>query len=138
MDEQGGDAACWAAQFDDPTATRVTVRSVDDAADSTGRRVLVDAIAPATGAEYELWLPKIAPSPSLMHAFDDRPERWVQFRANYVVALGDAGRAAALATLERLARQERLTLITAAPDPSRSGAEVVRAVLTERLGDQKS
>jgi uncharacterized protein YeaO (DUF488 family) len=133
MDEHGGDAACWAAQFDDAMATRVTVRSFDAAADAVGRRVFVDAGAPAARDDDDLWLPELAPTPSLTQRFDGSPERWGQFRADYVRELGEAEHAAALATLERLARQGPLTLVTAAPDPSRSAAEVVRAALTERL-----
>ncbi|HEU0114095.1 MAG TPA: DUF488 family protein [Thermomicrobiales bacterium] len=138
MDEQGGDAACWAAQFDDPMTTRVTVRGLAAAADAAGRRVLVDPVAPADRDDYDLWLPEIAPSPSLAHGLDERPDRWDQFRADYARELGATERAAALATLERLARQAPLTLMTAAPEPSRSAAEVARAVLTARLGDRQS
>ncbi|HEU5434424.1 MAG TPA: DUF488 family protein [Thermomicrobiales bacterium] len=136
MDEEGGDAACWAAQFDDPLATRVTVRGIDTAGDAIGRRVLVDAVAPGARDDYDLWLPEVAPSLALMRRFDGRPERWGQFCADYARELGE--RESVLAALERLARQAPLTLLTAAPDPSRSAAEVMRAVLTERLGDDPS
>jgi uncharacterized protein YeaO (DUF488 family) len=138
MDDEGGDAACWAAQFDDPLATRVTVRGIDAIDDAVGRRVLVDA-APLPGrVDYDLWLPEISPTPSLVQHFGDRPERWERFRIDYARELGEAGRAEPLAALERLARQAPLTLLTAAPDPSRSAAEVVRAILTARLGDRQS
>ena len=138
MDDQSGDAACWAAQFDDPLATRVMVRGIGDVADAIGRRVLVDAVAPANWSDYDLWLPEIAPTPSLMHRFGGRPERWDQFRADYARELGEGERATGLAALERQARQAPLMLLTAAPDPSRSAAEVLRAVLTERLDDHPS
>jgi uncharacterized protein YeaO (DUF488 family) len=135
-DEPGGDAACWAAQFDDPAATRVVVRGID-AADVIGRRVAVDAVAPPADADFDLWLPEVAPSAALMAWYAEQPDRWEAFQDAYRRDLDDGARRLALATLERLARQESVTLMTAAPDPTRSAAEVLRAALTERLRNDR-
>ena len=133
-DEPGGDAACWAAQFDDPAATRVVVRPFG-APDAIGRRVAVDAGAPPDDADFDLWLPEISPSPALAAWHGERPERWEAFRDAYRRELDNGSRMAALATLERLARQGPVTLVTTETDPTRSAAEVARAVLTEQLSD---
>jgi uncharacterized protein YeaO (DUF488 family) len=98
--------------------------------------VLVDRLWPRglrkDAAALDHWCQDVAPSTELRKWYGHDPDRFDEFAARYRAELDDPDRAAALASLRRLRRQRRLTLLTATRDADHSHAAVLAAVLTRR------
>lgn len=105
-----------------------------------GARVLVDRRwpedLPRRDADLALWLQSVAPSARLRQRHEGtegEPDRWSEFRASYREELED--RTEELRRLEEIARRSRLTLVSGAADEERHPAQVLKAVLEERLAE---
>ena len=98
-----------------------------------GVRVLVDRIWPRGVAKdragLDEWMKEVAPSTELRKWYGHDPERFAEFRRRYLGELRDADHAGALARLRKLARQRRVTLLTATRDVDISAAAVLASVL---------
>jgi uncharacterized protein YeaO (DUF488 family) len=144
-DSVGGDPPCWAHLLGDEgrpgepvAATGVSVRRVyDPPRPEDGRRVLVDRLwprgLPKATARLDDWLRELAPSDALRRWYAHDPDKWPEFARRYRAELAAPEREPLLADLARRAAAEHLTLLSATRDIARSDAEVLRAVLCERL-----
>jgi uncharacterized protein YeaO (DUF488 family) len=108
-------------------------RVYDPPAAGPGRRILVDRMWPRgiskADARWDEWCRDIAPSTELRRWYAHRGERFEDFRRRYLNELADTEHVDALAHLDALVRQGRLTLLTATRDLTLSHARV----LAERL-----
>jgi uncharacterized protein YeaO (DUF488 family) len=111
----------------------VEVVRVYDAADPSGRRVLVDRLWPRglrkEGAPFAEWAKDVAPSTGLRTWYGHRPERFAEFARRYRDELQAEPAASALAALRSAAAHGRLVLVTATKDVEHSAAAVLRDVL---------
>ncbi len=100
-----------------------------------GARVLVDRLWPRGVAKaalrLDLWPKEITPETALRQWFHADPSRWPEFARRYRAQL--AADAAGLEHCLALCREGPVVLLTAARDPERSHAAVLRDVLTEEL-----
>ena len=142
----GGDPPCWEHLLDEeghlaePAAVpRIEVRRVYDPHNpQDGQHVLVDRLWPRglakARAHLDAWLPDVAPSDELRRWYSHEPAKWGEFARRYREELAEPDRQAGLAELMRRDSAGPLTLLCAARDVAHSNAEVLRAVLLERLG----
>lgn len=102
-------------------------------------RVLVDRLWPRgvskQSIDFDLWAKEVAPSSELRRWYGHDPERFAEFRRRYRAELDDRSGPGApvLAGIEEAARTRPVTLLTATRDTERSGAEVLRELLQEKL-----
>lgn len=119
----------------------VVKRIYDDVQLSDGNRVLVDRLWPRgmskERANITLWAKDVAPSNELRKWFHHQPERYEEFKEMYLNELRtDEEKYAQLVELNRLAREDTLTLLYGAKDTINNHAQVLKEEL-ERL-DNKS
>lgn len=118
--------------------TRVEVVRVYDDPGRSGdeHRVLVDRLWPRgvrkESVDLDEWVKDAAPSADLRRWYGHEPERFDEFVRRYRDELGEEPAASALRALRRQAGRHRLVLLTATRDVERSGAEVLRRVLTDQ------
>ena len=103
-----------------------------------GYRVLVDRVWPRgisrDALRIDEWSREIAPSTDLRRWYGHDPERWPEFRDRYRAELSAQGPAQdALEALVRRAKRHRVTLVFGARDAEHSQAEVLRALIDERI-----
>ena len=113
---------------------RVRVRRVYEAPESDdGARVLVDRIWPRgltkAKAALDEWCKHVAPSDELGKWYGHDPGRFEEFGRRYGLQLQGPRQAGALAHLRELAKDGRLTLLTATSRPEISEAAVLAALL---------
>jgi len=118
-------------------AAQVQVRRVYDPPEpKDGKRVLVDRLWPRglskEQARLDDWCKEIAPSNELRKWYGHDPDRYAEFARRYRAELDDPEHAAALAHLRELARQGRLTLLTATKRSDISEAAVLADLLGKR------
>ena len=106
----------------------VTLKRVYDAASpNDGTRVLVDRLWPRgltkERAKLDLWLKDIAPSPALRTWFAHDPERWDEFKVQYVAELNQAPHP--VAQLRALIKAGPVTLLYAAKSEVYNHARVL-------------
>jgi uncharacterized protein YeaO (DUF488 family) len=98
------------------------------------RRVLVDRLWPRgirkAAVDFDEWAKDVAPSAELRRWYRHQPERFREFARRYRGELSREPAASVLQALRQQARRHRLVLLTATRDIERSGAEVLRGVLT--------
>ena len=98
-----------------------------------GVRVLVDRIWPRgltkARAALDEWCKDVAPSDELRKWYGHYPGRFEEFGRRYRLELQDPRQAGALAHLRELAKDGRLTLLTATSRPEISEAAVLAALL---------
>jgi uncharacterized protein YeaO (DUF488 family) len=116
------------------TKRRVKVRRVYEEPDpGDGIRVLVDRIWPRgltkARAALDEWCKDVAPSDELRKWYGHDPGRFDEFGRRYRLELQDPRQAGALAHLRELAKDGRLTLLTATSRPEISEAAVLAALL---------
>ena len=115
-------------------------RSYEPAADSDGKRFLVDRLWPRgiskADAALDGWLKDIAPTAGLRKWFGHDPERWPEFRRRYRTEL--QRHAEQLAELRRQARNGPVTLVYSAKDEAHNDAVVLRDVLLGRAEHRKN
>lgn len=112
----------------------VQVRRIyDEPADDDGQRVLVDRIWPRSmskeRAQLDEWCKQVAPSTDLRTWYGHDPDKFDEFARRYRAELEDGERAAAFAHLKDLAKQGRLTLLTATKRSDISEAAVLADLL---------
>lgn len=108
-------------------------RIYETAAPADGTRVLVDRLWPRglkkEGAQLDLWLKEIAPSPALRIWFGHDPQKFDAFAEAYRGELEDNP---AVAELRQLARKGTVTLLYAARDEAVNHAVVLRDYLEQK------
>ena len=108
-------------------------RVYEPAAQSDGRRVLVDRLWPRglskDKAHLDEWLKAVAPSDELRRWYSHQPVRFAEFKRRYEAELKEPERAAALRHLREEARSGPVTLLTATKDLQHSEAEVLVQLL---------
>ena len=112
-------------------------RIYEDPDGAVGYRVLVDRLWPRGLAKervrLDAWLKDLAPSSELRRWYGHKPARWPEFQRRYRDELAEPARQEQLAALVQRARSGTVTLLCGAKDAAHSQAEVIRAVLEERL-----
>lgn len=109
-------------------------RAYDSAANTDGKRVLVDRLWPRgvkkEDAKIDLWLKEVAPSTELRKWFNHQDERWAEFQQRYVAELKDNP---AYAELQELAvTEEKLTLVFSTKDEEKNSAAVLQQLLSKQ------
>lgn len=112
----------------------VTVKRVyEPPCEKDGSRVLVDRLWPRgirkQDAAIEAWLRDLAPSNELRKWFHAQPERWEDFRKQYLKELSAPKAHAALNKLYDLEGRGALTLLYASKNEERNNATVLRDLL---------
>lgn len=97
-----------------------------------GKRILVDRLWPRgvskAQAQLDLWPKELTPSDALRQWYhEDIEQRWDEFQQRYQAEL--AGQQEALQQLRDLARQDKITLLTAAKNAGKNHAEVLKRIL---------
>ncbi len=112
----------------------VALARVYDAAHAHGYRVLVDRLWPRgvskDDAPFDLWSKDVAPSTELRKWYAHIPERFEQFSIRYRAELERPPASRGLSELRAMATSGPIVLVTATKDLERSGAAVLRGVLT--------
>ena len=135
-----GDAAVPARRpflrLDEVYVGRVCVRRLEDPArEGDGARVFVDAEwpkdMPRDAVTITAWMPEAAPGPLVRQAYGLTPSRDAKFRRAYLSELRGSSKAEAVSRLRRLAREGRLTLLTAVRDVAHSAAWVLARAVSQ-------
>ncbi|MGW7355619.1 DUF488 domain-containing protein [Streptomyces sp. NPDC054802] len=113
---------------------KVRLRRVYEAPDpDEGVRVLVDRLWPRglskDKARVDEWPKSVTPSTELRRWYHGPDGEYEEFRRRYEAELADPAAAEALSRLRALAAEGPLTLLTAAKEPDRSHAAVLRSLL---------
>ena len=118
-----------------PGPTFEVRRVYDDGGEDRGYRVLVDRLWPRgikkDAVALDEWLKEAAPSTELRRWYGHDPARFEEFARRYRDELGRPPASEAARHLTELGRDRRVVLLTATRDVERSGARVLREVLTE-------
>ncbi|MGH9043293.1 MAG: DUF488 domain-containing protein [Acidimicrobiales bacterium] len=100
-------------------------------------RVLVDRLWPRgvrkESLDLDEWAREAAPSTDLRRWYGHVPERFEEFSRRYRLELKGAPGADALESLAARYRRGPMVLLTATRDVERSGAEVLRSLLTAKV-----
>ena len=108
-------------------------RIYDDPSPSDGVRILVDRVWPRgvskQRAHIDEWLKAVAPSTELRSWYRHDPALFDEFVSRYQAELAEPEQASALAHLKALAKQSRVTLLTATRDLELSQAAVLAKLL---------
>ncbi len=113
---------------------RVEMARVYGPVPAAGHRVLVDRLWPRgvakSEAPFDLWAKDVAPSAELRKWYGHSPERFEEFARLYRQELAQGPASEALAGLRSQLSEAPLVLVTATRDLQRSGAAVLRDVLS--------
>jgi uncharacterized protein YeaO (DUF488 family) len=112
------------------------VRRIYDANVADGSyRVLVDRLWPRGVSKREAaldeWAKELAPGSELRRWYGHDPSRFGEFARRYRNELRSEQASDAIARLRTIAKNNRITLLTATRDVERSGAHVLRDILRE-------
>lgn len=114
-----------------------TKRIYEAPANRDGRRVLVDRLWPRgvskEDARLTAWMKELAPSDALRQWFGHDPEKWDEFQRRYRKELQKHKEA--LAELQSMAEEKRLTLVYSAKDEKHNNAEALKRVLARHKED---
>ncbi len=112
-------------------------RVYDEAGPDEGYRVLVDRVWPRGIRRESLgldeWARDLGPSNELRRWFGHDPARWDEFQRRYRDELASPEQRQLLEALAARAAAGTVTLLFGARDPERNQAQVIAAVLRERL-----
>ena len=115
-------------------------RVYEPAADSDGRRILVDRLWPRglskKKAAIDEWLKEIAPSAELRRWFGHDPKKWPEFQRRYKLEL--RGHAATVRAIAALASRGPATLVYGARDEAHNDAVVLAVVVRARMNRTSS
>jgi uncharacterized protein YeaO (DUF488 family) len=110
-------------------------RAYEPAADSDGRRILVDRLWPRglsrEKAAIDEWMKEIAPSAGLRRWFGHDPKKWPEFQRRYRMEL--RARADMVRRIASLASRGRVTLVYGARDEAHNDAVVLADVVRARM-----
>ncbi|HWM40053.1 MAG TPA: DUF488 family protein [Streptomyces sp.] len=116
-------------------AKDIRYHRVYDESSEDGIRVLVDRVWPRgmrkEDAHLDRWMRDVAPSTELRRWYGHDPGRYAEFRRRYLAELRDPDHQEALRELKELARQGRVTLLTATRDVEHSQAAVLAGRLSQ-------
>lgn len=105
-------------------------RAYESPTNDDGYRVLVDRLWPRglakAKARIDLWLKAVAPSTELRQWFGHDPEKWAEFKRQYLGELKDNP---AWVELQAIAHQRDITLVYAAKDQLHNNAVVLKQLL---------
>ncbi|HJP83077.1 MAG TPA: DUF488 family protein [Fimbriimonadaceae bacterium] len=109
-------------------------RVYEEPSEKDGIRILVDRLWPRgvskERAKIVRWAKELAPSPELRTWFHHDPEKWPEFLKRYAEEL--QAQPDALDELERLAKDQTVTLIYSAQSEDRNQAAAILHVLESR------
>ncbi|RFB13480.1 DUF488 domain-containing protein [Bacillus sp. HNG] len=113
-------------------------RIYEPASEEDGKRILVDRIWPRgiskDKAQLDLWMKEIAPSTELRKEFNHKPERFEEFKEQYIKELQeDDEKRLAIEELLRMIEKEKVTLLFGAKDEMHNQAVVLKEVLEREL-----
>ncbi|MDR4887930.1 DUF488 domain-containing protein [Fredinandcohnia sp. QZ13] len=116
----------------------VLKRIYEPASEEDGKRILVDRIWPRgiskDKAQLDLWMKEIAPSTELRKEFNHKPERFEEFKEQYIKELQeDDEKRLAIVELLRMIEKEKVTLLFGAKDEVHNQAVVLKEVLERKL-----
>lgn len=113
-------------------------RIYDEAAESDGRRVLVDRIWPRgiskEDADLDDWMKELAPSDGLRKWFGHQQEKWPGFVERYKEELREPAKERKLQKIAGWAEQGTVTLLFGARDVQHNQARVLQDLLAEEYG----
>lgn len=109
-------------------------RAYAEVSPSDGKRILVDRLWPRgikkEDAKIDLWAKEITPSTELRKWYAHDPEHWDEFQQRYRAEL--RSQAELLQQIREIAKQEKISLITAAKSERYNHVIVLKQVLEER------
>src|SRR5690606_30318830 len=120
---------CFAPFLEGREEMIVLKRIYEPASEDDGKRILVDRIWPRgiskDTAQLDLWMKKIAPSTELRKEFNHKPERFKEFKKQYIKELKeDEEKKAAIEELLRMNEEGKVTLLFGAKDEVHNQAVV--------------
>ncbi|MDQ0200519.1 DUF488 domain-containing protein [Neobacillus ginsengisoli] len=106
-----------------------------------GIRILIDRLWPRgiskEDAKLAFWLKDIAPSNELRKLFCHKPERFEEFRSNYLTELqSNETQSLAVEEIISLSQTGTVTLLYGAKDPIYNHAQVLQEELRKRLNEK--
>lgn len=109
-------------------------RAYDTAADSDGKRILVDRVWPRgiskEKADLYEWLKEIGPSKELRQWFNHDPEKFAEFNKKYRDELQNGEQKAAYDTLKEIQKEyNTITLVFSAKNEENNQAQVLKEML---------
>lgn len=113
----------------------IQIKRIYDPADAAdGKRILIDRLWPRgikkEQALLDGWPKTLTPSSELRKWYhQDIEQRWTEFQQRYAAEL--AGQNEAMQQLRDLARQHKVTLLTAANNAGKSHADVLKKILEQ-------
>lgn len=119
-----------------PSVSGFRVRRVYDPPEAAdGVRVLVDRLWPRGVAKeraaVDEWCKDVTPSTELRTWYHSHPDRYDDFAARYLAELAGPVPGPAVLRLRELARDSRVTLLTAVKEPERSHVPVLLSFLQD-------
>ncbi|MFS0820442.1 DUF488 domain-containing protein [Bacillus sp. 1P02SD] len=85
-------------------------------------------------AQLDMWMKEIAPSTELRKEFNHKPERFEEFKEQYIKELQeDDEKKAAIQELLRMIGEEKVTLLFGAKDEVHNQAVVLKEVLAREV-----
>ncbi|RDI42253.1 DUF488 domain-containing protein [Falsibacillus pallidus] len=113
-------------------------RIYEDPADADGERVLVDRLWPRgiskEKAKLSKWMKEVAPSPDLRKEFNHKPEKFEQFREEYLKELKMDEKKEDIDWLHEKAADGKVTLLYGAKDEKHNHAIVLKEYLENEKG----
>lgn len=102
-----------------------------------GLRILVDRLWPRGLKKSELslddWIKDVAPTNELRKKFNHDPQKWKQFKAEYLKELRSPEIKEKLAQIARMARKKTVTLLYGARDEEHNNAVVLKEIIERKL-----
>jgi uncharacterized protein YeaO (DUF488 family) len=115
----------------------ILVKHVLDRMPKRGKRFLVERLWPKAVTRDDLdlaaWCKGAAPAHNLLRWYDNKLERWMEFRDDYRQQLADSVRSLQ-PILDAIDEGEDVILLHAADDNDYCAAQVLAEFLSERLG----
>jgi uncharacterized protein YeaO (DUF488 family) len=113
-------------------------RVYDPADEADGFRILIDRLWPRgiskENAKLDLWLKEVAPSTELRKEFNHQPERFAEFRQNYLHELRTIEeQSTAVDLIIKFASAQPVTLLYGAKDPVYNHAKVLLEEINSRI-----
>lgn len=110
-------------------------RVYEPAAESDGRRILVDRLWPRgltrERAAIHIWMKEIAPSTELRQWFAHDPAKWPEFKRRYSKEL--RAHRELVSDIAKLASRGRVTLVFGSKDEEHNDAVVLATVVRARM-----